>query len=225
MLKEIGNKHGTDKGNECHTIDGESYLDIYDKLFHSVRESVQTLAEIGVRGGNSVTMWREYFPKAHIWGLDIDPTINTDFGERINVIIGDQSSATDLDKLAPGSKLDVVIDDGSHLADHLEFTFNHLWPRVSAGGFYVMEDTTCTNGDTTDYIEKWPGQKYNKAGTKFNNDRQKLNQFILQQIHDAENGRKDVQSVMVCFNMIWFKKRKPQGNPPPTEADEGLAAS
>jgi hypothetical protein len=38
------------------------------------------------------------------------------------------------------SDLDLVIDDGSHLAEQTETTFATLFPRIREGGFYVIED-------------------------------------------------------------------------------------
>lgn len=35
---------------------------------------------------------------------------------------------------------DVIVDDGSHQASHIITTFETMFPYVTAGGMYVMED-------------------------------------------------------------------------------------
>ena len=54
----------------------------------------------------------------------------------------DQSSAEDLAGVldALGGRLDVVIDDGSHIGEHQWASFRSLFPALSPGGWYVLED-------------------------------------------------------------------------------------
>jgi len=37
--------------------------------------------------------------------------------------------------------IDIIIDDGSHLNEHVLKTFHYLFPRLSDNGIYVVEDT------------------------------------------------------------------------------------
>ena len=67
-LNEIGLEHKTDKSTMTHC-----YLDIYESYLGKWRDKEFTLLEIGVAAGNSLRMWREYFTKAHIYGIDINP--------------------------------------------------------------------------------------------------------------------------------------------------------
>ena len=54
----------------------------------------------------------------------------------------DQSSDDDLAGVvdALGGRLDVVIDDGSHVGEHQWTSFRALFPAVAPGGWYVLED-------------------------------------------------------------------------------------
>ena len=49
-----------------------TYCDIYEKYFNERRHKV-TKFIIGVKDGASLRMWKEYFPNAMIYGVDIDP--------------------------------------------------------------------------------------------------------------------------------------------------------
>ena len=92
-------------------------------------------------GGNSLRMWKDYFPNSTIHGLDLyDKSALAQ--ERIRIHKGNQ---TDRDCLLEiynemGS-LDIVIDDGSHFSEHVIFTFNVLFPLLDENGLYVIEDT------------------------------------------------------------------------------------
>ena len=39
-----------------------------------------------------------------------------------------------------GGGLDLVIDDGSHLAEPTRTSFDTLFPLLAPGGFYIIED-------------------------------------------------------------------------------------
>lgn len=145
-LDEYALKYGTDKASSHH-----NYTEIYERVFSSVRESTRGLLEIGIGGvnykgvaGSSLKMWESYFAKARIVGIDIDPSSNKDYGDRISVVIGDQTKRSTLDKaLNMLPSVDVIIDDGSHINNLTIASFEYLWPRLRAGGVYVIEDTVC----------------------------------------------------------------------------------
>lgn len=133
-LNEIGVKHGTDKSTITH-----HYLDNYSKYFESWRYKAFTLLEIGVASGASIRMWREYFPNAKVYGIDNNPDCAGD-----GIFIGSQADPAFLDSvLAQIGIPDIIIDDGSHFGPSTIQTFQHLFPKMAAGGYYVVEDTHC----------------------------------------------------------------------------------
>src|SRR5688500_7895228 len=69
-LGHLGAIFGTNKAGAEHI--GESYCDVYERYLRPRRRRSFTLLEIGVQDGESLRMWRAYFPKARICGLDID---------------------------------------------------------------------------------------------------------------------------------------------------------
>jgi hypothetical protein len=138
--------HGTDKSSYQH-----GYTRLYKTHFASRRSTVRRLLEIGVggitsqrgyettEGGQSLRMWRDYFPNAEIVGIDINAKAVS--GPRIRFEQGDQSDPVFLraliDKYGP---FDIVIDDGSHIGSHITASFATLWSAVTPGGMYVIED-------------------------------------------------------------------------------------
>jgi hypothetical protein len=122
------------------------YFDIYEHHFERFRETSPIVVEVGVSGGGSLAMWKEYFgPRCRIIGIDIDPKCKAHESDGIEVFVGSQDDADLIDSLLRkyGSP-NVVIDDGSHMMEHVTKTFQLLYPRLDATGVYLVEDThTC----------------------------------------------------------------------------------
>ena len=142
-LSKLAIKYGTDKV----PINGHSYTPYYHKLFKDMK--VGKLLEIGMgypetmqhlpdyKIGASLRMWRDYFPKAMIYGCDIKPT--TMFkGNRIKTFICDQSDKDSLMAMMNFiGNVDIIIDDGSHKTEHQIFTAKVLRPFTKV---YIIED-------------------------------------------------------------------------------------
>lgn len=85
-------------------------------------------------------MWLDYFPKAKVYGFDID-----DFSRvrlpRTQIFRGDQGSVEDLLKIiGQCPKFDIIIDDGSHASYHQQLSLKILFPHLASNGLYVIED-------------------------------------------------------------------------------------
>jgi|SRR5579871_72667 len=137
-LLDIGKRHGTDKAHPERVM-----LEAYDRHLSEAREREITLVEIGVLDGNSLRMWRDYFPRGNINGIDIRPAADKQQDERnrIRVFIGSQNDKDFLvDVIAKTGHPDVVVDDGSHRAHDQITSLLTLWPFVTPGGWYIVED-------------------------------------------------------------------------------------
>ena len=132
--------HGTDKLEH-------GYIDAYARWFAGRRHEPLNLLEIGVGGydvpedgGNSLRMWRDYFPRAVIHAIDIADKRQHAEG-RVKIFQGSQADPAFLVDVARRiGKLDIVIDDGSHVSDHVIASFTTLFPLLAEGGIYVIED-------------------------------------------------------------------------------------
>lgn len=119
------------------------YLPFYDALFAGLREREVRLLELGVNEGASLCLWRDYFQRGLIAGIDLQqPAIPED--PRIRVFVGRQEDTAFLDQVARDaapSGFDVIIDDCSHIGSLAEVSFWHLFRRhLKPGGVYVIED-------------------------------------------------------------------------------------
>lgn len=118
------------------------YFDIYDRHFHRFRDQEVHVLEIGIYSGGSLDMWRDYFgPKAHIYGVDIEPACRTYESDKVKIFIGDQADRQfwhDFRQSVP--VLDIVIDDGGHLPEQQIVSLEELLPHLRPGGVYCCED-------------------------------------------------------------------------------------
>jgi hypothetical protein len=120
----------------------QHYFNIYERHLARFRGAPVTLVEIGVAGGGSLGMWRQYLgSQAQIVGIDIDPDCKRFEQAQIEVVIGDQGSAEFWDAfLHAHERIDVVIDDGGHLPEQQAVTLESLLPKIAPGGVFVCED-------------------------------------------------------------------------------------
>jgi hypothetical protein len=166
-------RHGSDKGRLWH-----NYTTVYSALFAGDRDRKLRIFELGLgtnnahlvssmgtsgRPGASLRAWRELFPKASIFGADIDRDILfTD--EHITTYYCDQTNPAEIRNLwlqvDMQGGMDILIEDGLHTLEanisFLDGSLQHLRP----GGYYVIEDIKA------EYIEEWRrllDEKYAKS--------------------------------------------------------------
>jgi len=140
-IKALAFIYGTDKWGS------HWYAQHYETHFALLRRKKLNVLEIGVGGskdelgGASLRMWRTYFPKSNLFGIDIyDKSANNE--RRIKTLSGSQVDDGFLERVVENiGKIDIIIDDGSHRNDHVLHTFKFLFPKMSENGIYVIEDT------------------------------------------------------------------------------------
>ncbi len=129
------------------------YFPIYHRHLAPFRGRPISMLEIGVYRGGSMQMWRDYFgSEATLVGVDVDHTA-TLFGSDADTIeIGDQSDPDFLrhinDEYGP---FDIIVDDGGHFMQQQIISIETLFPLLSDGGVYIVEDTH------TSYWADWDG--------------------------------------------------------------------
>jgi len=134
-LTKLAIKYKTDKWGK------HNYTPFYFELFGKHRENVTKLLEIGVAEGAGVRMFRDFFPNATIYGAEIEKkrVIKED---RIKVYHCDQSSKEDIARLLSktGKDLQIVIDDGSHVAVHQIYSCIEIMSQLEGDPIYIIED-------------------------------------------------------------------------------------
>jgi SAM-dependent methyltransferase len=136
-LTEMCERYPTDKCPYAH-----GFIEIYDRLFESERDSMERFFEIGILNGVSHLMWREYFPNAEIFGIDIKDYSAQSKGTGIETFVADQANRNDLKAFIDkyGGNFDVILDDGGHAMDHQQVSLGYLFQHVKSGGIFIIED-------------------------------------------------------------------------------------
>jgi hypothetical protein len=149
----IMSRYGSDKGHGWH-----NYTTIYSALFKNLHNRPIRIFELGLgsnnptlqssmgifgRPGASVRGWRAVFPKALVYGADIDRAILFQ-EDRIKTFYCDQLDPVAIRKLWSEPDLqggmDLIIEDGLHTFEaNISFLEGSL-EQLRPGGTYVIED-------------------------------------------------------------------------------------
>lgn len=135
MSSEIGElltRLGSDKDTD------HSYGSVYDRLLSPFRATKGNILEIGIQGGASLHAWASYFPNALIFGMDISSDLVN--APRITSYRCDSRDSDKVQGFLRGREFDIVIDDGGHWLEEQHPTWENIYPRVSKGGLYIIED-------------------------------------------------------------------------------------
>jgi hypothetical protein len=161
-LAHLCDKYGSDKGSSKkldhnYPWKPHSYTDFYEFMFSHRRFEIVTIFECGVgtsnlnfpanmgvfgKAGASLRVWQEYFPKALIYGGDIDSSVLFN-EERIKTYYLDQTdpnSIVSFFHLTAQDEFDLMIDDGLHTFEAGWSLFNHSNHLLKQGGVYIIED-------------------------------------------------------------------------------------
>jgi len=192
---------------------GHWYAQHYGCHFARLRRRRINLLEIGIggyedpaAGGESLRMWKTYFPNGRIFGIDIyDKRVHDE--RRIKTFRGSQIDESFLSKtVAEIGEIDIIIDDGSHVNNHVLRTFAILFPRLSKNGIYVVEDTQ------TSYWEEMGGSssELNRVDTIIGFLKRLVDGInyaeIEGQVYDLSNYGRYITAMHFYHNIVFIQK-------------------
>lgn len=213
-LTRLAILHGTDK------FGYHDYTPNYYALFRRFRDKPIRFLEIGVggygaadRGGESLAVWRDFFPAARVTGIDIQKK-SLDLGPRVRILEGSQVDPEFLAGIERSEgPFDLIVDDGSHRNDHVLESFRLLFPGLREGGIYVVEDT-----QTAFYP--------NRGGSLELTQPNSVGYFadMLGRLLGPESGAAELPVAIERFhNMVVLHKRGPADAPRPAWISEVAA--
>jgi len=194
-LTGLADLYGSDKGKIKH-----NYTDIYTELIDELggRKESLTVVEVGVACGASLRMWANYLPNSWIKGFDIRPECASLCQDLENV----QIHIEDVRQYPhPLGVVDLFVDDGSHIVEDIIGTMLVAQEWVRPGGFYVVEDMSCTYNDA--YRDKF-NKHFNQ---NLANSRALLMQFFDELLRIMDTGR-GMWSEMRYTNKLWVLKKR-----------------
>lgn len=168
--------YGSDKGHPM----GEghhSYTHYYHELFQGIRNEPIRIFELGLgtnnldypsnmgvdgKPGASLRGWKQYFPRAQVFGADIDAGIL--FNEhRIKTYQCDQNDGNSIRNMWSQPDLaedfDIIIEDGLHIFNSNVHFFENSCHKLKVGGVFIIEDVMYyTQQQWLDQINNWYGK-------------------------------------------------------------------
>lgn len=208
-LKALAVLFGSDKWND------HWYASRYQWHFQGLRHRRMKILEIGIggyddpnAGGASLRMWKYFFPKSQIFGLDLHEKHGV-AQKRIQVLQADQGDSAALRAIAEQhGPFDIIIDDGSHRNDHVILTFECLFPALKDSGFYAVEDTQ------TSYWPEFGGHKDRSApDTMMNHFKARIDGLNHEDFRDdsyeASDWDRSIAALHFYHNLIVIEKGQP----------------
>lgn len=181
------------------------YFEVYHRHFKKFRDMPVTILEIGVFGGGSLQMWKNYFGgKCNIIGVDIMEECKNYEEDRIKIYIGSQEDRKFLQKIKNEiGHFDIIIDDGGHTMHQQITTFEELYPCLSQNGVYLCEDVM------TSYWPKYGGS-YNKPTSFVEYSKNFIDQlnarYSLSEELKINELTQSIRSIHYYDSMIVFEK-------------------
>jgi len=189
------------------------YTEHYMTHFEKFKNKPVKILEIGVggyenpkEGGNSLRMWKAFFAKGTVFAIDIyDKSIHNE--NRIKIFQGSQADREFLEKVTlETGELDIIIDDGSHLNEHIIETFKILFPKLKDGGIYVIEDIQTSywdnmGGDSKDLKNQKTAMNFLKSLTDCLN----YSEFLIPNYEPSYYDKKII-SIHFYHNLVFIYK-------------------
>lgn len=198
---------GTDKAGS------HSYTEHYMHHFQKFRNKKIVLLEIGVGGyshpklgGGSLIMWKKYFPRGRIYAIDIyDKSALQE--RRIKIFKGSQVDKKFLETVVNETgQPDIIIDDGSHLNEHVIESFKLLFPKLKDGGVYAIEDIQTAywedfGGDSKNLNNPQTSMNFLKSLTDCINHKEITDENYIETYFD-----KHIVSIHFYHNLVFIHK-------------------
>jgi hypothetical protein len=144
-LDLLGVVEATDKSS---AVDSSwDYLVHYGRMFKCFQDKPINFIEIGTGRGASLRVWKSFFRQARIIGIGINPNAVQFADDRVTIEIGSQDDPGFLARVCAKYPPTIVIDDGSHRANHMIYTFERVFPSLLPGGIYIIEDLALHFGE------------------------------------------------------------------------------
>lgn len=210
-LDQIAIDCGTDKSSLNH-----NYCVKYERYLPFDREAEIDILEIGIAGGHSLKMWKQFYSKSTIIGVDINPNCkDIEFENGIEVVIGNATEDSFLASIK--GEFDLIIDDGSHESSDMIASFEKMFSRVKSGGVYIIEDTSCSywadykkrsHISIIDYLKNliddinFFGYPLKNRSFNWRNE-----EFILKEYENPTYFQKTIDGILICNSTVLIFKK------------------
>lgn len=209
-LSELAIKFGSDKHGHHY------YCQHYEKHFLPFKDKECVFLELGIggyhfpdRGGAGLKMWREWFTKASVTGIDIfdKSGINWPQQNKLNIYQGSQNDTEFLRSLIETiGRPNIIVDDASHNNKLTIQSFRILFDQLAPGGIYAIEDIE-SSWWQNDEFEGCEDHQDMKANTAINLIREIMNDVCYKSIPHYQR-KYPIASIHLYENLVFIHKEQ-----------------
>jgi hypothetical protein len=169
------------------------------------------MIDLGIYKGGSVVLYHKLFAPEKLIAIDLAtapaPSLEAYAARQTDrsVVIArgvDQADAAALDRLCAehlgGQPLDLVVDDASHQYAQTRASFRSLFPRLRAGGHFIIEDWAWAH---------WAGDYWQKErGGEYFREKQPLTDLLIELVLLCASSPQIVSHVRVDGAAIYVER-------------------
>lgn len=143
-----GNKRRPSDAHAFTLVKSRSFLDRYAAIAEDLRPG--SLLELGIFQGGSYVLFDKMFRPDRMSAVDISPRPVQPLVEYVESLVhrhvhfatpqDDEAALCQIVDQELAGSVDMVVDDASHLYEQSKRSFEILFPRLSPGGLYIIED-------------------------------------------------------------------------------------
>ena len=179
-INSLNNSNSLDEYFKYFDCDKSSLVHGYDKFYSNELKKFKDLdisiIEFGIHYGASQAAFSKYFVNSKIIGVDKNPYYKKFYSKNIRSLFCDVSDNHSLMLLKNyiKHKVEIIIDDASHIPDHQLKTFIEMFDLLKNKGIYIIEEL--------DIYES-----FTEAYNKNSNNNQLILRNFLYQIKNEKN--------------------------------------
>jgi hypothetical protein len=144
-----------DAGNDCFAFyKNRQLVEQFERFWSNTPFRPRRMLEIGIWDGGSTAFWFEHLRPERLVAVDLQDREDSPYFRRWAIANrltsrvltrwridqADREALWEIVARDLGGELDLVIDDGSHLAAPTQASFEALFPLLPPGGLYIIED-------------------------------------------------------------------------------------
>ena len=166
---------GWELGDECFRFyKNRQLVEQFERFWGTTSFRPRRMLEIGIWDGASTAFWYDHLRPERLVAIDLENREDSPYYRRwltANGLEGrvlthwrtdqaDRAALWEIVERDLGGELDLVIDDGSHLAEPTRASFEALFPLLPPGALYIVEDWAWEHWpDFQDPGHFWAGQE------------------------------------------------------------------
>ena len=183
-----------DKSSSVH-----GYNKFYSDELKEFKELKIRILEFGIHFGASQAAFSKYFVNSEVIGVDKNPYYKKFFSKNIRSLFCDVSDKNSLKELKNylKYKVEIIIDDASHIPNHQLNTFVEMFDLLKDDGIYIIEEL--------DIYKSYP-EAYNQ---NLENNESEIRDFLyhVSDKSDLNNKKfeKNLQILEIMKKIKWVK--------------------